>query len=205
MAAPTTTPSTRLTPSFCFNQTALRDFLRISRSAVDDTISQNLNALLSPSTSAFDPTSTSRSLPRPTGKRTIPAPACDSFKQNVLFPSWQARSDVLAYCGGVATSPDPDDPDHILREVEDAKARERVVNERLDPYSARYFPREVRTEALASLVRSELMVESIVRTRTWAMVRERCSDDEYDGEKALDKWRQQQSTSTSTSTLSDLL
>ncbi|KAI5209755.1 hypothetical protein E4T42_07396 [Aureobasidium subglaciale] len=203
MAAPTTTPSTRLTPAFCFNQTALRDFLRISRSAVDDTISQNLNALLSPSASAFDPTSTSRSLPRSTGKRTIPAPACESFKQNVLFPSWQARSDVLAYCGGVATSPDPDDPDHILREVEDAKARERVVNERLDPYSGRYFPREVRTEALASLVRSELMVESIVRSRTWGMVRERCSDDEYDGEKALDKWRQQQSTTTTT--ISDLL
>ncbi|THX13715.1 hypothetical protein D6C84_09324 [Aureobasidium pullulans] len=202
MAAPTTAPTPKLTPAFCFNQTALRDFLRISRSAVDDTISQNLNALLSPSTSGFDPTSTSRSLPRPTGRRTIPAPACDSFKQNVLFPSWQARSDILAYCGGVATSPDPDDPDHILREVEDTRARERVINERLDPYSGRYFPREVRTEALASLVRSELMVEGIVRSRTWGMVRERCADDEVDGEKALDKWRQDQKTSTTLGLLS---
>ncbi|KEQ61028.1 uncharacterized protein M437DRAFT_17901, partial [Aureobasidium melanogenum CBS 110374] len=183
----------RLTPAFCFNRTALQDFLRISRSAVDDTISQNLNALLSPSQDVWDPHSTSQRLPRPTGRRAIPAPACTSFKQNVLFPSWQARSDVLAYCGGVATSPDPDDPDHILREVEDAKARERVVNERLDPYSGRYFPREVRTEALAALVRSELMVDSIVRSRTWGMVRERCCDDEYDGEKALDKWRQEKS------------
>lgn len=168
------------------------DFLRISRSAVDDTISQNLNALLSPSLDGFDPISTSQRLPRPTGKRPIPAAACDSFKQKVLFPSWQARSDVLAYCGGVATSPDPDDPDHVLREVEDAKARERVINERLDPYSGRYFPREVRTEALASLVRNERMVESIVRNRTWGMIRERCSDHEFDGEKAFDKWRQEQ-------------
>jgi hypothetical protein len=120
-----------------------------------------------------------------------------------LFPSWQARSDVLAYCAGVATSPDPDDPDHILREVEDVRARERVVNERLDPYSGRYFPREVRTEALAALVRSELMVESIVRSRTWGLVRERCSDEEYDGEKALDKWRREKSTSTTSALLQD--
>ncbi|CAD0047631.1 unnamed protein product [Aureobasidium pullulans] len=33
MAAPTTAPTPKLTPAFCFNQTALRDFLRISRSA----------------------------------------------------------------------------------------------------------------------------------------------------------------------------
>ncbi|KAI4753005.1 hypothetical protein E4T52_14854 [Aureobasidium sp. EXF-3400] len=195
MAAPTTTPAPKLTPAFCFNRTALQDFLRISRSAVDDTISQNLNALLSPSQDAWDPHNTSRAPARPVGKRAIPAAACTSFKQNVLFPSWQARSDVLAYCAGVATSPDPEDPDHILREVEDARARDRVVNERLDPYSGRYFPREVRTEALAALVRSELMVESIVRSRTWGLVRERCSDDAYDGEKALDKWRQEKSKS----------
>ncbi|KAI4823030.1 hypothetical protein E4T44_10240 [Aureobasidium sp. EXF-8845] len=203
MAAPSTTPAPTLTPSFCFNRTALQDFLRISRSAVDDTISQNLNALLSPSQDAWDPHNTTRSLPRSTGKRAIPAPACNTFKQNVLFPSWQARSDVLTYCAGVATSPDPDDPDHILREVEDVRARERVVNERLDPYSGRYFPREVRTEALAALVRSELMVESIVRSRTWGLVMERCSDDEYDGEKALDKWRRERSTSTTSALLRD--
>jgi hypothetical protein len=218
MAAPTTTPAPKLTPAFCFNRTALQgtcsfhldsllilthfaDFLRISRSAVDDTISQNLNALLSPSQDAWDPHNTSRAPPRPVGKRAIPTAACTSFKQNVLFPSWQARSDVLAYCAGVATSPDPEDPDHILREVEDARARDRVVNERLDPYSGRYFPREVRTEALAALVRSELMVESIVRSRTWGLVRERCSDDAYDGEKALDKWRQQKSASATSALL----
>lgn len=89
----------------------------------------------------------------------------------------------------MATSPDPDDPDLILREVEDAKARERVVDERLDPYSGRYFPREVRTQMLASLVRNERMVEGIVRSRTWGMVRERCVGDEVDAEKALDAWR----------------
>ena len=100
------------------------------------------------------------------------------------------RSDVLNYCAGVATSPDPDDPDHVLRQVEDARARERVVNERLDPYSARYFPRDTRTEALAGLIRNERMVEGIIRSRTWGLIGERCDNEGSDFEKALDEWRQ---------------
>ena len=96
---------------------------------------------------------------------------------------------MLNYCAGVATSPDPDDPDHVLRQVEDARARERIVNERLDPYSARYFPREARTEALASLIRNERMVEGIVRNRTWQLMSERCETEAESSEKALDSWR----------------
>lgn len=96
---------------------------------------------------------------------------------------------MLNYCAGVATSPDPDDPDHVLRQVEDARARERIVNERLDPYSARYFPREARTEALASLIRNERMVEGIVRNRTWQLMGERCAIEAESSEKALDSWR----------------
>lgn len=99
------------------------------------------------------------------------------------------RSDVLSYCAGVATSPDPNDPDHVLREVEDARARERVVNERLDPYSARYFPRDTRTESLAALVRNELMVEGIIRSRSWSIVSERCDNEGISFEQALDDWR----------------
>ncbi|EKG19487.1 Caffeine-induced death protein 2 [Macrophomina phaseolina MS6] len=102
------------------------------------------------------------------------------------------RSDVLSYCASVATSPDPDDPDSILREVEDAKVRERVVDERLDPYSARYFPKELRTEMLANVIRNERMVENIIRTRTWGMVAERCGDEGRDFEAALNEWRKKQ-------------
>ncbi|GAB7339012.1 hypothetical protein MBLNU457_5677t1 [Dothideomycetes sp. NU457] len=185
----------KLTPSFCFNTTALQDFLRISRSAVDDTISQNLNSLLTPSNKAFDPASTSSPQYRPRTRQQIPASSCQTFKDNVLFPSWQSRSDVLNYCAGVATSPDPNDPDHILRQEEDARARERVVNERLDPYSARYFPREPRTERLAGLLRNERMVEEIVRGRTWGIVKERCEESpgsnavDQGWEDALNTWR----------------
>ena len=96
---------------------------------------------------------------------------------------------MLNYCAGVATSPDPNDPDHILRQVEDERARERVVDERLDPYSARYFPRDTRTEALAGLLRNERSVENIIRSRTWGLVGERCDNEGVDAETALDGWR----------------
>lgn len=97
---------------------------------------------------------------------------------------------MLNYCAGVATSPDPSDPDHVLRETEDARARERLIDERLDPYSARYFPREARTEALASLIRNERMVEGIIRSRTWKIVGERCQSDGFqEADKAVDEWR----------------
>lgn len=100
---------------------------------------------------------------------------------------------MLNYCAGVATSPDPNDPDHVLREVEDARARERVIDERLDPYSGRYFPREVRTESLAGLIRNERMVEGIVRDRTWQVMNERCTSTGavkgHGFDDALEQWR----------------
>ncbi|KAF2745146.1 caffeine-induced death protein-like protein Cid2 [Sporormia fimetaria CBS 119925] len=186
MSQPSEAP--RLTPQFCFNQTALRDFLRLSRSTIDDSITQNLNALLTPAAKPWDPSSVhTRQLSTPS--RAVPPESCDRFKQQVLFPSWKVRSDVLDYCSGVATSPDPDDPDQILRQVEDDKARERVVDERLDPYSGRYFPREARTESLAMLMRNERAVERIIRTRTWSVMGERCGFPTETSEEAFDRWR----------------
>jgi hypothetical protein len=73
--------------------------------------------------------------------------------------------------------------------VEDEKNRERVVDERLDPYSARFFPREARTETLASIVRQERRVENIVRVRSWGLVRERCGEDWKDWEEAFNEWK----------------
>lgn len=96
---------------------------------------------------------------------------------------------MLNYCASVATSPDPDDPESVLRQVESERARERVIDDRLDPYSSRYFPREARTEQLAALVRMERQVEKIIRARTWGLVMERCGDVNSDSEVALDEWR----------------
>ncbi|KAI1504546.1 caffeine-induced death protein 2 [Biscogniauxia marginata] len=178
----------KLTPQFCFNTVALRDFLRVSRGAIDDSITQNLNALMTPAKPGFDPTSTSVRTPR-ASSRQIDSRSCQSFKDKVLFPSWQARSDVLTYCAFVATSPDPDDPEIGLRAAESEKNRERVVDERLDPYSGRYFPREPRTEKLALLLRQERSVENIVRSRTWSLIQERCGEETQNAEESLNRWR----------------
>ncbi|PYI12462.1 caffeine-induced death protein Cid2 [Aspergillus sclerotiicarbonarius CBS 121057] len=190
MSRGSSTSAPQLTPQFCFNERLLRDFLRISRSTIDDSITQNLNALYAPARQGFDPSSTAiRQIDAGEGKQ-IDATACQSFKNNVLFPSWQVRSDVLNYCAGVATSPDPEDPDLILRQTESALDRERVVDDRLDPYTARFLPREARTESLANLVRTQRGVEEIIRARTWGLVSDRCSSSSEGWEEALNKWRE---------------
>ncbi|KIX05019.1 uncharacterized protein Z518_05891 [Rhinocladiella mackenziei CBS 650.93] len=189
-----TSPPPQLTPQFCFNTRVLRDFLRLSRSSIDDSISTNLNALMTPSsTSPFDPSSTSirnPSLPSSLNPRQpIPASTTQAFLDSVLFPSWDSRSSVISYCTSVATSPDPDDPDLIEREALNRKDADRIVDERLDPYSGRFFPREARTEQLAALLRNENAVEGIVRTRTWGIVTERCEGVEGTWEDAWEKWQ----------------
>ncbi|KAH8148613.1 uncharacterized protein LAJ45_07324 [Morchella importuna] len=153
-----------LSPQFCFSTGALKEFLRLSRST-DDTISQSLNTLSTPSRTPFDPTSTLSTQRTP---RRLPSSACTQFTQQVLFPSWHARSLVLEYCGRVAAADDPEDPAEVV------VVGERVVDERLDPYSGRYYPRERRTEVLAGVVRGEWGVEEIVRERSWRVVGERC-------------------------------
>ena len=87
---------------------------------------------------------------------------------------------------------DLNDPDLALKEIESAKERDRVIDERLDPYSGRYLPREARTELLANLIRNERSVEGIVRSRTWSLVSERCGDMGIGWEEALDNWRAEQ-------------
>ena len=166
----------------------LADFLRLSRGMIDDSIIQNLNALMTPSRKPWDPATTSERQIRPVERRPTDPQACSSFKNEVLFQSWQTRADVLNYCAGVAL--DPSDPDLALKQVESAKERERVVDERLDPYSGRFFPREARTEILANLIRNERSVEGIIRSRTWALVSERCGDPGTGWEEALNKWRE---------------
>lgn len=99
------------------------------------------------------------------------------------------RSDVLNYCASVATSPDPLDPESVLRQVQNEREREKVVDERLDPYSGRKYEREARTERLAGLVRGEREVENIIRRRTWGLVGERCGEEGRDWEEALNEWR----------------
>ena len=147
---------------------------------------------MTPSKTQWDPSSTTDRQIRPVDRRPTDPQACDTFKDRVLFEAWQARSDVLNYCAGVALN--PSDPDLLLKEAESAKDRERIVDERLDPYSGRFPPREARTEVLASTLRNERSVETIVRSRTWSLVTERCDGTGESWEEALNAWRAKKET-----------
>lgn len=67
------------------------------------------------------------------------------------------------------------------------------MDERLDPYSGRFYPRESRTEVLARVIRNERLVEDIVRERSWRIVGEKCGGfggtGSGDWRKVLDEWR----------------
>lgn len=174
----------------------ITDFLRLSRSTIDDSITSNLNALLTPGNQGFDPSSTSTRSPS-SRQKYIPGPSCQNFKNRVLFSSWQARGDLLDYCDSVARNEglEGKDAEEVLREEENEKGRRRLAeaDERRDPYSGRFFPMESRREVLAGIVRQERGVERIVRARTWKVVNERCGEEAVarDWEAALEEWRRQ--------------
>ena len=70
-----------------------------------------------------------------------------------------------------------------------------MVDERLDPYSARsasgLYRRAARTEGLATLLRNERAIEKIIRERSWSVIQDRCAGTvESRWEDALDKWRE---------------
>jgi len=185
-------PRPLLTPQFCFSTGALQDFLRTSRRAIDDTIIQNLNALASPSRDGFDPSSTWQRIPRAPNRLLDPS-SCSNFKDNVLFPSWKARSDVLQYCESVAKSPDPQKSEEVPQEADFMKPERPPLYDRSDPYKSRHLPQETEMDRLASLVRNEQTVERIVRARSWKLVAERCGNivsgrEEIDSEIALNDW-----------------
>ncbi|KAF3905415.1 hypothetical protein ABW20_dc0100290 [Dactylellina cionopaga] len=181
-----------LTPQFCFSTSTLKEFLHLSRSTTDDTISQQLNTLSQPPT--FNPSTTSTRHP---SHRLIPTPALTDFLNTTLYPSWSSRSEVLTYCAIVATSPDPSDPDASAIAKANEQEKQKIVDERLDPYSGRYFPKESRTEVLAGVVRNERGVEDIVRERTWEVVKGRSADGMggMTWREAYEEWRNIKSSS----------
>ncbi|KAI9732458.1 MAG: hypothetical protein M1818_007496 [Claussenomyces sp. TS43310] len=209
MSTPATLPT--LTPQFCFSTTALQalpttsdpeseanpqllsgpaaDFLRLSRTSIDDSITANLNALLTPSRTPFDPGSTSvRAAPR--RRDAISPESCSAFKAQVLFPNWKARGQVLAYCTSVAAAPEPREEVPGADELDESL---HVMDNRADPYSTRPVIRESRVSRLADVCRMEGVVEDIVRTRTWGVIKARCGDADERWEDALAKWQREKS------------
>lgn len=195
-----------LTPQFCFNTVVLRDFLRTSR-AVDDAITQHLNALVTPSRAGFDPASTAtRSSPSvsvqpssyASSSSSSPSdPACRAFRDAVLFPAWQARDDVIQYCEAVVQQSESQtaSPAADSDSADDSDPRH---TERYDPYIRRRRFAEVEPQMvrLAALMRQEQVVETIVRARSWDVLQGRCGAAVTEAaggstgwEAALERWK----------------
>ena len=174
--------SSNLNPSFCADITGLKDFLRLSRSLVDDTITQNLNNLVLPP--RFDPTSTARS-----EKKVVRTPidkgSCSKLVETI-FENWDARSSTIDYC--LSTTHLSIADTHSLT-AEETRAR------RLDPYSGRQTTEE---PILRHVCLQEQGTEQIIRDRTWRVVRGRCqdlNDMDRDWQTAFESWRSKKGSS----------
>lgn len=172
-----------LNVSFCQDITALKDFLRLSRTLVDDTITQNLNNLVLPP--RFDPASTSR----PEKKRMeapINGKSCNSLIETV-FQNWDARTSTIDYC--LQTIKSTPFSSHSLS-ADEIRAR------RLDPYSGRQTEE---LPILRTVCDQEQGTERIVRDRTWRVIRGRCEEMtgmDSDWEKAFSEWRKKKDNSS---------
>jgi len=70
--------------------------------------------------------------------------------------------------------------------------KEQVVNERLDPYSAKNYDyvRETDSEVLKGVLGNEEVVEKIIRSRTWGILGDRCIDGGAGGRDGWeDEWK----------------
>jgi hypothetical protein len=168
---PTSLPP--LTPTFCYTPLALRTFLNRSRTLTDDTIPQQLSALSRPSATPFTPHDALPPARIPSSSH-LSEQTCSSFITNTLLPIWSSRSEIIQYCSQVAEQEDVNDPERAIREEEQRKRQEAIVNERLDPYSGRFQVRESRRDRLKREVQEEWRIEDIVRSRSWEVLKSRC-------------------------------
>ncbi|BFZ58463.1 hypothetical protein PYCC9005_005525 [Savitreella phatthalungensis] len=156
----------------CEDITSLKDWLRLSRALVDDTITTNLNNLRLPK--PFDPLSTTASSPnrRSTATQTeqLDAPidqtSCDRLV-DAVFANWAARSTLLAACSSRVHP----SPTTTATPIADAGGGDRWTRKRYDPYAGRAT---ASPPILQTVVEGELATEEIVRDRTWSVIRNRC-------------------------------
>ena len=172
-------------PALCFNTIVLRgiillintqltvDFLRKSRRYSDDSIETHLNDLL-PQRRLF-------SNPSPT---VLEPPHCADFIRTQLFPTWQARDDILEYCSTLAEKPVEESSAPVTPLVE--------VSERVDPYARRKKEVWEKHDELKRVILQENGVEAVIRMRTWEIVVRRCQLEEIvkSWDKEMQQWKE---------------
>lgn len=138
----------------CIDSQRLRNFLSLSRLAVDDSLSRRLNS----ASSHAD---------------------CDSYFYNTVIPLWQLRLRILTFCAQYAESlkmgtippSKVDSSDSTLRSSEDEGPP-------LDPYAQQKShmppPRLACADTVAQWVMTERSVESILRTQDERILNDKC-------------------------------
>lgn len=141
----------------------------------------------------------------------IPTGTCTRFKKQVLYPSWKRRDEVLEYCSKISQGREDLDSNDSVKFVESvpesgpATLTGRIFSnpwgapqqkdERTDPYSGRdySYARAGQEEVLKEVLGDEKGVERVIKSRTWAVLRDRCmggSEASYRGwELEYHQWR----------------
>ncbi|KAG7861109.1 hypothetical protein KL919_001843 [Ogataea angusta] len=145
---------------------SLQDFLRLSRTLLDDTLRTRLNSI----TKHHEDRSRHSILPR--------RDSCQQFVDELLIPQWQARASRINYCLGQA--------DEMVKEVEtqelamDEEERNRLL--RIDPYALKDLTRSLRekrasAEQIRNRYQNEIEVEDIIRERSQSLIKDVCGQD----------------------------
>ncbi|ORY73900.1 caffeine-induced death protein 2 [Protomyces lactucae-debilis] len=154
----------------CRDVTGLKDFLRLSHSLVDDTITQNLNNLVLPV--RFDPTSTGT--PKAGERRLLRTPidegSCNTLV-DAVFRNWEGRSHTIDRCLQFADANVAKLNNVVHANTDQQNIRELNKQRRLDPYAGRT---ELEEPMLTRVLKSEQSTEAIIRDRTWRILRNRC-------------------------------
>ena len=109
-------------------------------------------------------------------RRNVSGDTCAAFKHQVLFPGWSTRDSILTSCKSVAHKLQSATPASDPSTSRNYWGSQQVVDERLDPYSARDYDwtRSSQAQQLSDVLQNESRTEDIVRSRSWAVLSERC-------------------------------
>ncbi|KAG7895258.1 hypothetical protein KL908_001608 [Ogataea polymorpha] len=145
---------------------SLQDFLRLSRTLLDDTLRTRLNSI----TKHHEDYTRRSILPR--------RDSCQQFVDELLLPQWQARASRIKYCLRQA--------DEMVKEVEtqelamDEEERNRLL--RIDPYALKDLTRSLRekrasAEQIRNRYQNEIEVEEIIQERSHSLIKDVCGQD----------------------------
>ncbi|CDO94377.1 unnamed protein product [Kluyveromyces dobzhanskii CBS 2104] len=146
-----------LTRERCINPVLIDNFFRFLRHGSDDVLKQKLYNNRSRGDKGVD---------------------CNAFLNQMLYPNWKIRSDVISFCES--------ELDSMKTELNDKFGNENdlkpLVTERIDPYAIKdiFSEREDRFKdrtTLENWINNQKDIERIIQIRTSSILSEQCGND----------------------------